>query len=97
MAKALSDVSIDLPVFILNDLDKPSTELYLRKNGVPFQKITSLDDVPSETIWNSAFYIVTSEQNKTVNDLATKSNVSFEIVNDSRSFTSIIRVQPKNN
>lgn len=92
--KKLSEIYDGKPVFTLNDLDNPSTALYLRKHGVAYKSIGSLEELNSNSFRNGTFYILTSEKTKTLEVLKTRTNFDYEVVNDSGLFTSIIRVQP---
>jgi len=74
------------------DLDKPSTELYLRKNEVQFHKAESVEHL---LLWSdlfTPFYIVTSEKDKTLEALKTKTDYTTEVISDQGYFSTLIRV-----
>jgi len=93
--KELSEVYAGMPVYVMNDLDKPSTALYLRKHGVDFIQIGSLEEIILETFSGNTFYIVTSEKNKTLRALNLKTNFTAEVISEQAYFSTLLRVEEK--
>ena len=92
VAKEFSEKYTDIPIIVMFDLDKPSTELYLRKNEVQFHKAESVEHL---LLWSdlfTPFYIVTSEKDKTLEALKTKTDYTTEVISDQGYFSTLIRV-----
>lgn len=90
--KYLKSVYRGDPVFKLNQLDQPSTDMYLNKYQIPFTTVDSIGNITSQLIAQRPVYILTTFRKNTLDDLEKLSGITFEVLTNDYTFTNIIRV-----
>ncbi len=91
--KNLSAIRKDIPVVTFNQLDGPSTDLYLRKYNIPYDKANSVDDIKRMAKELNHFYMLTSTKTQTLKELQSISNIQVKVLNNEVLFTNIIDIR----
>ncbi len=91
--KELSVIRKGVPVVKYNQLDKPSTDLYLRKYNIPFDEVLSIEDIARKAKEFNHFYLLTSMRDRTLKELQSTGNIQANVVKNEFYFTNVIDVK----
>jgi len=83
------------PVFLLRQLDMPSTEFYLSINNIAYKEIESLNEIEPALSNEGKVFIVTSKKKGILKNLNKKGYTSTEVLTEDYAFTNIIVVTEK--
>lgn len=83
------------PIFLYEQLDIPSTHLYLAANFLDFTHIKSISEIESVILEEGNGFILTSRKNKTLNELKKIKSVAHSVITDEYVFSNLIAVSRK--
>ena len=88
----LRSISENKPIYIFDQLDHPSTNLYLSANGLKYIHTKSITEIESAALKDGKVFVVTSHKSNTLNKLKALNTVRATVLTDKYSFSNIISV-----
>ena len=93
--KHIKSISGNKTVILYNQIDYPSTHLYLAMNGVNFINVNSKKELEQIILNNKTTTLLTSFKNQTLKDLGKINTIKSTVVMDKYPITNIIRINKK--
>lgn len=90
--KYLKSISGNNTVILFNQFDQPSIQLYLKMYGVDFLEVNSFEQLEPLILNTKTSFLLTSLQNKTVQELTKINEITSTVISDKYPVTTILRV-----